>query len=266
MEDAGRSVLAVGYDAVFEATPRSPTLRHLWRELAAGGDFPEEFLHISFVTLAQLRRMADEMGLQAGDTLVDLGCGMAGPALWVTRETGAKLIGVDFSPVAVALASERANRLGLSTAARFRVGAFEDTGLEDALANAAMSEDALQYAPDKGAAMREAARILRPGGRLVFTAFELDPDHVAGLPVLGTDPVDDYRPLLNAAGFTIEVYEEAPGWPEPLRTTYQALLDAKEALIKEMGELAATALFTELTLTLQTEPYRRRVLAVATRR
>jgi len=114
MEDAGRSVLAVGYDAVFEATPRSPTLRHLWRELAAGGDFPEEFLHISCVTLAQLRRMADEMGLQAGDTLVDLGCGMAGPALWVARETGAKLIGVDFSPVAVALASERANRLGLS--------------------------------------------------------------------------------------------------------------------------------------------------------
>lgn len=74
-----------------------------------------------------------------------------------------------------------------------------------------MSEDAVQYAPDKTAAVREAARILRPGGRFVFTAFELEPEHVKGLPVIGEDPVDDYRPLLSAAGFNIETWEEVPG-------------------------------------------------------
>lgn len=266
MEDTGRSVVATGYDAVYEATPRSPTLRRLWRELALGGDFPEEFLHISLVTLPQLRRMAAELRLAPGDTLVDLGCGMAGPALWVARETGARLIGVDFSPVAVALASERANKLGLSTVARFVVGSFEETGLEDASADAVMSEDALQYAPDKSAALREAARILRPGGRLVFTAFELEPDHVAELPALGEDPVDDYRPLLSAAGFSIEVYEEVSGWPEPMTRTYSALLNAGEDLKREMGEVAAQALFLELSLTLQRQVYRRRVLVAATRR
>ncbi|MBI2912937.1 MAG: methyltransferase domain-containing protein [Chloroflexi bacterium] len=266
MQEEGMGVVTAGYDAVFGATSRSPTLRRLWRELAAGSDFPEEFLHISFTTLPLLRRMADEMGLRPGDTLVDIGCGMAGPALWVARETGAKLIGVDLSPVAVGLASERAEALGLSAVASFQAGSFENTGLQDVSANAVMSEDALQYAPDKGAAMREAARILRPGGRLVFTAFELDPERAAGLPVLGVDTVDDYRRLLQAAGFTIEVYEEAPGWPEPTRTTYQALLDARDALIDEMGEVATTALFMELTMTLQAKPYRRRVLAVATRR
>ncbi|MEO6198092.1 MAG: hypothetical protein ABIP58_08320, partial [Dehalococcoidia bacterium] len=103
------------------------------------------------------------------------------------------------------------------------------------------------------------------GGRLVFAAFELDPDHVRGLPVIGEDPVDDYRPLLEGAGFNVETYEEAPGWPEPVTTTYQALLDAKDALIEEMGQAAAMALFSELTLTLQTGMYRRRVLMVATR-
>ena len=266
MEDTGRSVVATGYDAVFEATPRSPTLQRLWRELAAGGDFPEEFLHISFVTLAELRRMAAELRLGPGDTLVDLGCGMAGPALWVARETGARLIGVDFSPVAVALASERANGVGLSAVARFVVGSFDATGLEDASADAAMSEDALQYAPDKRAAMREAARVLRTGGRLVFTAFELEPDHVVGVPVIGADPVYDYRPLLTEAGFSVEVYEEVPGWPEPLTTTYSALLNASEALKQEMGEVAAQALFLELSLTLQRQIYRRRVLVTATRR
>jgi SAM-dependent methyltransferase len=265
MQSKSSSVVALGYDAVFDATPRSPTLRRLWRELALGDDFPEEFLHISFVTLAQLRRMAGDLQIHSGDTLVDLGCGMAGPALWVARETGASLIGVDFSPVAVALASERANKLGLSGVARFVVGSFEGTGLDDASADGVMSEDALQYAPDKTAAMRETARILRPGGRLVFTAFELDPVHVEGLPVVGDDPVGDYRPLLDAAGFTVEAYEEVPGWPEPVRTTYQSLLDAREELIGEMGPVAATAFFSELTLTLEREIYRRRVLAVATK-
>ena len=265
MTDPPPNPIALGYDAVYEATPRSPTLRRIWRELAAGADFPEEFLHISFVTLEQLRRMATELRLQPGGTLVDLACGMAGPALWVARETGAKLIGVDLSTVAVRLASERAEKLGMAATASFRAGTFDRTGLGDRSADGVMSEDALQYTPDKGAALREIARILRPGGRLVFVAFELDPAHVAGLPILGDDPVADYRPLIEAAGFTVDAYEEVPDWWEPVRATYQALLDAKDALVAEMGLIAATALFSELTLTLEQKPYRRRVLVVATR-
>jgi ubiquinone/menaquinone biosynthesis C-methylase UbiE len=191
---------------------------------------------------------------------------MGGPALLAAKETGARLIGVDFSRVAVELATERATALGMSGEARFVVGSFADTGLADASVDAAMSEDAIQYVPDKTAAIRETARILRPGGRLVFAAFELDPDHARVLPVIGEDPVDDYRPLLESAGFNVDAYEEIPGWPEPVTSTYQALLDAKDALIEEMGQIAAMALFSELTLTLQTGMYRRRVLMVATRR
>ena len=264
--DMEQNLVSVGYDAVYEATPKSPTLRRLWREHASGADFPDEFANISFVTLPQLKLIASELRVGPGKTLVDLGCGMAGPALWVARETGARLTGVDFSAVAVGLATARAADLGMSGQAQFVTGTFADTGLADASADAAMSEDAIQYTPDKRAAVTEAARILRPGGRLVFTAFELDPAHTAGLPVIGDDPVDDYRLLLEAAGFTVDDYREVPGWPEPLRTTYQALLDAGAALTSEMGAIAATALAMELRLTLQQEIYKRRVLVCATRR
>ena len=261
-----QNLVSVGYDAVYEATPKSPTLRRLWREHASGADFPDEFANISFVTITQLKLIASELRVGPGKTLVDLGCGMAGPALWVARETGARLVGVDFSAVAVGLATSRAADLGMSGQAQFVTGTFADTGLAAASADAAMSEDAIQYTPDKRAAVAEAARILRPGGRFVFTAFELDPAHTAGLPVLGGDPVDDYRPLLEAAGFTVDDYREVPGWPEPLRTTYQALLDAGDALTSEMGGPAATALAMELRLTLQQEIYKRRVLVCATRK
>jgi SAM-dependent methyltransferase len=260
-----QSIIAAGYDAVHGGMSKSPTLRRMWHELAEGLDFPEEFGHISFTTLPELRRMAGELGLRPGDTLVDLGCGMAGPALWMARETGARLTGVDISSVATARASARAAEMGLSDRARFVVGSFEDATLESGSADGAMSEDALQYTPDKQAAMAEAARILRPGGRFVFTAYELDPERAAGLPVLGADPVGDYRPSLIAAGFRVDLYEEAPGWPEPMTATYSALLGAREPLTEEMGAAAVGALFMEMSMTLEHKPYRRRVLVAATK-
>jgi SAM-dependent methyltransferase len=260
-----QDLLTGGYDAVYGATPNSPTLRRIWHEIAEGPDFPEEFGHISFVTLPELRRMATELRLSPGDTLVDLGCGMAGPALWMARETQANLVGVDASQVATEQARARAERLGLGDQARFVVRRFADTGLEAASAGGAMSEDAIQYAPDKKAVMMEAARILRPGGRFVFTAFELDPDRAANLPILGVDAVDDYRPALTDAGFKVEVYEQVPGWPEPMTAAYSAVIDAKETLTQEMGEAPVGALVLEMSMTLGAKPYKRRVLVVATR-
>ncbi len=261
-----QNLVSIGYDAVYRGAPNSPTLRRLWHEHAEGADFPDEFGHISFTTLAELRRMAGELRLRPGDTLADLGCGMAGPALWLARETGARLIGVDMSSVAVELAAARAAGLGLGDRARFAVGSFAETGLDAASVDAATSEDALQYAPDKRAAFEEAARVLRPGGRFVFTAYELDPVNAANLPILGSDMVDDYRPVLEAAGFTVEIYEQVAGWPEPMSTTYAAVVAAKDAIAQEMGDAAVGALTLEMSLTLSRKPYKRRVLAAATRR
>lgn len=261
-----QDIVSAGYDAVYAALAQSPTLRHIWHEHAEGADFPEEFGHISFTTLAELRRVAAELRVGSGDTFVDLGCGTAGPALWVARETGAHLVGIDASHVAVQQATHRAARLDLAGQARFAVGSFAATGLDPGSAAAAMNEDALQYAPDKRAAMTEVGRILRRGARFVFTAYELEPARAATMPVLGADPIEDYQPPLVEAGFVVESYEEVAGWPEPMTTTYSAALDAKEPLTREMGEAAARALLFEMSMTLEHRPYRRRVLVVATKR
>jgi len=260
------ALIESGYNAVYAGTPGSPTLRRLWHEHAEGLDFPDEFGHISFVTVRQLRRMAVELRLGAGDTLVDLGCGRAGPALWMARETGASLVGVDLSSVAVEQATGRAGELGLGERSRFVQGSFAETTLEASCADGAMSEDAIQYAPDKRAAMVEAARNLREGGRFVFTVFEVDPERAAGLPGFSADPVSDYRPLLKEAGFDVDVYEGTSGWPEPMTAVYSAVVGARAALEKEMGEVATRALVLEMSMTLEQRPYLRRVLVAATKK
>ena len=260
-----QDLIQTGYNAVYTGTPNSPTLRKIWHEQAEGLDFPEEFGHISFVTVPQLKRMAAELRLSPGDTLADLGCGLGGPAMWMARETKANLVGIDLSPVAVEEASKRALELGLAERAQFYQGSFADTGLDANSVDGAMSEDAIQYAPDKRAFAVEAARILRQGGRFVFTVFEVDPERAAGLPAFGADPVADYRPLLTEAGFDIDIYEEVFGWPEPLTSAYAAVVAASATLEKEMGDVATRALILEMSMTLQAKPYQRRVLVAATR-
>lgn len=258
--------VAAGYDAVYAAVPNSPMLARIWREHALGADYPEGFEHISFVTLAELRTIARELRLDAGSSFVDLACGMGGPGLWIARESGAKLSGIDLSAAAVAGARERAARLDMANTAQFSFGTFAATGLSDAAFDGAMSADALQYAPDKQAALDEVARILRPGGRLVFACFEFDAARVAGLPVLGTDPVGDYRPLLERAGFDVASYSETPGWRARLTGAYEGIVDAKTSLTDEMGVAAYSSLLGEVAVTLQVQPYKSRVLAAATKR
>src|SRR5438067_7627223 len=152
MDNDEEQRVAAGYDVVYAARPRSATFARIWRERAAGADFPAGFEHISFLTLAELRHMSDALQLSPDALLVDLACGMGGPGLWIARERGARLRGVDVSPLAVASARQRAQELGLSNISEFSRGRFAETGLDAASADAVMSIDALQYAPDKTAA------------------------------------------------------------------------------------------------------------------
>ena len=252
-----------GYDAVYDALPRSDTFNRIWRTNAYRGEFPAEFAHIGFLTLAEARRLLDLLELADGDLLVDVACGAGGPGLWAARETGASLIGIDPSAAGLAAARQRASRVGLDERSRFQLGTFEHTGLPDGAADAVMSIDALQYAPVKQAAMAEFVRFLRPGGRIGFLCFEVDARKVEGVPVLGVDPVADYASLLDGAGLTVEAYEETPGWAERVQAAFDAVIDAADVLATEMGERAAAGVLAEATLTVELKPYRRRILAVA---
>lgn len=254
-----------GYDAVYDALARGETFNRIWRDNAYGGDFPAEFAHIGFLTASEARQMLGLLGLGGGDVLADLACGAGGPGLWAAQQSGASLIGIDPSPAGLAAACERARRVSLTGRSRFTEGTFERTGLADCAADAVMSVDAFQYAPGKQAAMAEIFRVLRPGGRLAFIAFEVEPAKVQGLPVLGVDPVPDYVPLLERAGFMIDAYQETPGWRGRAYAAFAAIIEANHALAAEMGARAAASAVAEAMLTVQVKPYPRRILAAARR-
>jgi SAM-dependent methyltransferase len=259
-------VVAAGYDAVYAAWSASSRFHSIWAGNAVGGDreVGAGFEHLNFAGLADLARLCESLAVGTGDRLVDLACGAGGPGVWVAQQTGAILVGVDVSRVGACLAAARVVVPGLPGGV-FAVGNLDRLPFVDRSTRAAMSLDSLQYVPDKRATFSEVARVLIQGGRFAFTAFEVDPVRVRDVPVLGVDPVSDYSAVLRDVGFTVDTYEETPGWHDRLVAAYSAVIAAEAELRPELGDSAMNALLLEMSLTLQLEPYQRRVFAVARR-
>jgi ubiquinone/menaquinone biosynthesis C-methylase UbiE len=107
------------------------------------------------------------------------------------------------------LARRNQEQAGVANAT-FLKGAIEQVPLPDGAVDVVISNCVINLADDKGPVIREAFRVLKPGGRLaVSDMVELRPlpegvkrdlDARAGC-IAGTIPVDDYRRLLVEAGF-----------------------------------------------------------------
>jgi ubiquinone/menaquinone biosynthesis C-methylase UbiE len=183
---------------------------------------PTEIEPLSFVSVALLDHVAHALALSPGQTLVDLGCGRGGPGLWLARSRGVSLIGVDFSPVGVQQANDRAALFGLADTARFVVGDLTAIGLRDAVADAVVSIDALHLAADLPAAGREILRILRPGHRLVLTSWQPRTPADARLP---SRLRIEWAAALRSVGFVDVVVESRSGWHDLFTRVYRVALD-----------------------------------------
>jgi SAM-dependent methyltransferase len=94
-----------------------------------------------------------------------------------------------------------------------------------------MSVDALLFTPEKAAATKELARVVRKGGRLVITTWDFHSQPQGRPP-----QVADHRPVLRAAGFDVLAYEETVDWRQRQLRTTDAMLAAIDELAAETGE------------------------------
>lgn len=112
------------------------------------------------------RRMAEIVGLTAADRVVDLACYVGGPARQLARDHGCTVVGVDISPVHVAVAQRLTQLCGLDDRMNFICASAEAAPLPDASFTVAWSQ--CTFPPDLNW-MTEITRLLAPGGRVAFT-------------------------------------------------------------------------------------------------
>ncbi len=228
------------FDAQFRAQHESALLQELWAG-AWGDQYPAEVAPSSGCPWRLLGLMVAVLHPAPGSTLVDLGCGLGGPGLWLARATRTRLVGVDWSPTAVRIAGERSADWLPPGRARFRTGTFEATGLTTASADTVISVDALALAPDPHAALTEVRRVLRPGGRLLFTAAE----PTGGL---GADGGSAWAEPLLAAGLVPGARHELPGEGHAWGLLYASVREHRRELRAQMGSTATDTLLTEATM------------------
>ncbi|MEJ7810662.1 MAG: class I SAM-dependent methyltransferase [Gemmatimonadaceae bacterium] len=106
----------------------------------------------------------------AGKRVLEIGCGRGGFACWLAghAERPAEVVAADFSATAVHLAKEFAARHHVA-GVRWEVGDIQAIDHPDASFDTVISCETIEHVPDPRRAIRELARVLKPGGRLFLT-------------------------------------------------------------------------------------------------
>jgi SAM-dependent methyltransferase len=121
-------------------------------------------------TATEQAEIARLMRLTSDSHVLDVACGTGGPSLALVESTGCRITGLDIETAAITYAQTQAGARGLGDRATFVIA---DCGsalpFADSNFDAILCIDAICHLPDRFATLHEWSRLLRPGGRLVFT-------------------------------------------------------------------------------------------------
>ncbi len=129
---------------------------------------------VDLADLAQDRQTdfyIDTLDAAGATALLDIGCGTGGPAVRLAQRTGAHVTGITVSRQQLARCEERASAAGPDARVTFEHGNAMDLTYADASFDAAWSIDCFAHLTDRPAGLREARRVIRPGGRFLLTEF-----------------------------------------------------------------------------------------------
>jgi SAM-dependent methyltransferase len=139
--------------------------------------FGEDIGQNGWLTAEEHDLFIGQLALTPESQLLDVACGSGGPTLRIARRAGCEVDGVDVHEQAVAAARARAGQEGLSALARFHcLDASRPLPFPDASFDGLICVDAVNHLDDRARIFADWARLLRQGGRLVFT----DPTVVTG--------------------------------------------------------------------------------------
>lgn len=201
--------------------------------------FPEDFGPAGVVPYEALDEIVAQLWVPEGGTVADIACGRGGYGIELARRSDARLVGVDFSAVALEQARVTAARRLDENQAEFSVGTLTATGLTERSVHGLLCSDSVQFAEVLSDALDEFRRVLVSGGRLALTTWQAaEPGDPAVSERIRR--LDDLEKDLTTAGFLNVVVEDRPAWRDAEKGLYEEAVatpnDGDEALSSLQGE------------------------------
>lgn len=189
------------------------------QSLVALGKDPKHITHDDLLQIDEFHiggrtatlQLLESCNFKAGQTILEVGSGLGGPARTIAKKTGATVAGVDLTPEFVDVANDLSARTGLADRTRFVTGSALATPFDAASFDGATLIHVGMNIADKPALMREVRRVLKPGA--TFAIYDImrraDGDLAFPLPwsTLPTtsfvERSEVYKAALHNAGFEI---------------------------------------------------------------
>jgi len=109
----------------------------------------------------------DLAGISKTDHVLDAGCGIGGSSIWMAKQHGNQMTAITISNQQTIHAAQHAKRQGVADKTDFQVSDFCETPFADESFDVIWGLESVCHALNKGDFLKEAFRLLRPGGRIV---------------------------------------------------------------------------------------------------
>ena len=195
--------------------------------------------------LAAVDTLARLAGVGATTRVLDLCAGLGGPARFLASRRACQVVALELNAGRAAGAARLTRLVGLAPRVHVVRGDATRLPLGRGRFDACVSQEAFLHIEDKAAVLREAHRVLVPGGRLAFSDWVARPALGDGerrrlrewMAAVTLQTFDTYRGLLGAAGFTaVSADDLADEWRAVLRARLQMFRAMRDDTVARLGE------------------------------
>ena len=208
--------------------------------------YGEDLGQSSWMTASEWLGFADQLGITADTTVLEVGSGSGGPAIYLAAKRGCRITGVDINELGIRNATAMAGSNGLADRVQFEtVDANKQLPFADESFDVIVSNDAMCHIADRAAALRDWYRILRPGGRAFFTDAMVITGPISHQELATRSSIGFYifvppganEIMLRDAGFAVTSVQDVTDNAEAIAGRWRdARARHRDALVKREGD------------------------------